>query len=112
MAENEKTLADLAAEWGKTLGVKIEWYQSPDPETDAKVRSRLNVEAKEIQLRELVTRKTSAVLFFVEFAEDVDSSGMVTPRLFEFSESASAEYRAMFKAGSSFGDLFRGGLIQ
>jgi hypothetical protein len=112
MDKNEKTLKDLAAEWEKIFGVKIAWYQSPDREMDAKVRVVMGVKAKEIEPRELALRKTNAVLLLVEFADDVDSNGMVAPRLFELSESASSEYRALSKAATSFGEFFEQGLIQ
>jgi hypothetical protein len=111
MGENEKTLEDLAAEWGNSLAVKIDWYQSPDHETDEKVRTVLGVKAKEIRPAELLFRKTSAVLLLVEFSEDIDSDGKARV-LFELSESASAEYRAQSKASTSFGEAFDAGLIQ
>jgi hypothetical protein len=111
MDENQPALEDLAAEWGKELGVKIDYFQSPNPETDEAIRTVMNVKGKEIRPGELFFRKTNAVLLLVEFAEDIDSSGKAR-QLFEFSESASAEYRALSKAATSFGDLFRGGLLQ
>ena len=111
MDENPPTLDALAAEWGETLGVKIEYFQSPNPETDEAIRVVMSVKGKEIRPAELCSRKTSAVLMLVEFSEAIDSSGKARV-LYEFSESASAEYRAISKAGTSFGEMFDKGLIQ
>jgi hypothetical protein len=112
MEENKPTLAELAAKWGKEFGAKIEYFESPDRETDENIRTALDTKAEQIRPAELLLRQTTAVLLLVAFAGDEDADGNIVPKLFELSESASAEYRAQSKASSSFGDAFDAGLIQ